>query len=134
MSRLARKPFTFSDGTYIPKGTLVEVAVFATHRDDTNYPEPSKFSPFRFVDKNSKENDGRKADMVSTHADFLAFGHGVHACPGRFFAADMLKLMMAHVVMNYDVKLAGGRPKPIWVFRHWIPKPSGELMFRNRKV
>ena len=110
------------------------MAVFATHRDDTNYPEPSKFSPFRFVDKNSKENDGRKADMVSTHADFLAFGHGVHACPGRFFAADMLKLMMAHVVMNYDVKLAGGRPKPIWVFRHWIPKPSGELMFRNRKV
>ena len=58
-----------------------------------------------------QEKDGKKVDLVSTQADFVAFGHGAHACPGRFFAAEVLKLMLAHVVMNYDVKLCGDRPK-----------------------
>lgn len=134
MSRIAEQPFTFSDGTFIPKGTRVEVAAFATHGDDANYPDPTTFDPFRFVDKTKKENEGRNVDMTSTHADFVAFGHGRHACPGRFFAANELKLMLAHIVMNYDVKLEkeGERPKDMWFMDACLPNRNAEVMFRKR--
>ncbi|KAF8075266.1 cytochrome P450 [Lyophyllum atratum] len=134
MERYARTPFTFSDGTYIPKGTVIAVAADATHRDDTNYEDPQTFNPFRFVDKTKKENAGRKVDMVSVRSDFVAFGHGRHACPGRFFAANELKIMMAHLVMTYDVKLEGdgGRPENMWFVTACIPNMKAEVLFRKR--
>jgi cytochrome P450 len=134
MPRVARQPFTFSDGTYIPKGTHIEVASHATHLDDLNYSDPARFDPFRFVDSTKKENKGRKVDMTSTHADFVAFGHGLHACPGRFFAADVLKLMLVHIVVNYDVKLEGEHPKNMWFLRSCIPSTTAKVMFRKRLV
>lgn len=134
MPRVARKPFTFSDGTHIPEGTHIEVAAHATHLDDSNYPDPNRFDPFRFADTTRRENKGRKLEMTSTHADFIAFGHGVHACPGRFFAADVMKVMLVHVVTNYDVKLEGEHPKNRWFIRSCIPSTTGEVMFRKRQV
>ncbi|RDB27628.1 Ent-kaurene oxidase [Hypsizygus marmoreus] len=132
MDRVARTPFTFSDGTYIPAGTTLQVAVQAAHLDDTNYDDPTVFDPFRFVDKTNKVNVGRKVDMTSTHADFVAFGHGRHACPGRFFAANELKLMLAHILMTYDVKLEGEHPKNMWFVTVCIPNTKGEVLFRKR--
>jgi cytochrome P450 len=85
------------------------------------------------VDTTKKENKGRKVDMAFTHADFVAFGHGLRACPGRFFAADVLKLMLIHIVMNYDINLVGKHPKNMWILgRSCIPSSTGEVMFRKR--
>jgi cytochrome P450 len=50
--------------------------------------------------------------FTSTAADSLYFGHGKHACPGRFFAATELRLLLAHLVTHYDLRLpdaAAGR-------------------------
>ncbi|KAG5643941.1 hypothetical protein DXG03_009353 [Asterophora parasitica] len=135
MERVARKPFTFSDGTYIPKGTVIAAAAHAMHIDETSYHDPNTFNPFRFVDKTKKENAGRKVDMASTHADFIAFGHGRHACPGRFFAANELKLMLAHLVMHYDVKLEEGseaRPENMWFVTACIPNVKAKVLLRKR--
>jgi cytochrome P450 len=134
MGRVARQPFAFSDGTYIPQGTHLCVAGHSTHLDDTNYPDPTIFHPFRFANKADEQNKGlRKLDMVTTHANSVAFGHGRHACPGRFFAAEMLKLTLAHIIMNYDVKLEGAHPKNTWILSTCIPSTTGEVMFRKRK-
>ena len=75
---------------------------------------------------------GRKVDMTATHTDFLPFGHGRHACPGRFFAAAELKLMLALIVMKYDVKLEGPHPENSWVVTTCFPNPKGEVLFRKR--
>ena len=131
MPRIVREPFTFSDGTYLPKGTYIGVPAHAIHLDESNYPNPTSFVPFRFVDK-AKESTGRKVDMTATHTDFLAFGHGRHACFGRFFAAMKVKLMLALTVMKYDVKLEGPRPENMWVLTVCAPNPKGEVLFRKR--
>ena len=133
MGRVARQPFTFSDGTYIPEGTHLSVAVQATHLDDANYTDPYIFSPFRFTHTMDGQTKTSRLDMATTHADFVAFGHGRHACPGRFFAAETLKLTLAHIAMNYDVKLEGGHPKSTWVLSTCIPSTTGEVLFRKRK-
>jgi len=134
MSRIVREPFTFSDGTYLPKGAYISVPAHAIHLDESNYADPVSFVPFRFVDevKNENESTGRKVDMTATSIDFLAFGHGRHACPGRFFAATELKLMLALVVMKYDVKLDGPHPENLWVVTSCVPNPKGEVLFRKR--
>ncbi|KAF9447789.1 cytochrome P450 [Macrolepiota fuliginosa MF-IS2] len=43
--------------------------------------------------------------LPATSPTFLAWGHGKHACPGRFFAAFVMKLMLAHLVLEFDFRV-----------------------------
>lgn len=47
------------------------------------------------------------AQFVGVGQTSLQFGYGRHACPGRFFAAHEIKMIMASFVMHYDVKMPG---------------------------
>lgn len=38
----------------------------------------------------------------------MGFGHGQHSCPGRFFAANEIKVALCHLLMKYDWKLSEG--------------------------
>lgn len=42
---------------------------------------------------------------VQTAPDYLVYGIGSQACPGRFFAAHEARVVTAHILMNYDFKL-----------------------------
>ncbi len=78
--RKAVKDVTLSDGTRIPKGTLVAAASVTAHTDDTRYPEPDVFDPFRFARmREGGVEDAVKHQLVNTSVDFLPFGHGKHA-------------------------------------------------------
>lgn len=56
--------------------------------------------------------------------------------PGRFFAAHELKTMMAHLVLNYDVKFAkeGVRPDDRHAIMGISPDPDAMVLFRKRKT
>lgn len=134
MRRIARHDYTFSDGMVVPRGTLLGVAARATHLDEKIYPDALNFDPFRFVKLQEQETGGRRFDLVTTSVDSLNFGHGRHACPGRYFIACELKLMLAHVIMNYDVKLEneGVRPKDMWFISACMPNMNAKVLFRRR--
>jgi len=130
MDRKIRKDFALSDGTVIPAGNTVAVAMFSTHYDAVYYKNPNKFDGLRFY---RMKGESTKQQFVSTSPDYLSFGHGRHACPGRFLAAYELKLMIAHVLLNYDVKLKGGiRPEAEWFMQMTFISPKHKLMFRKR--
>ncbi|THH27901.1 hypothetical protein EUX98_g6286 [Antrodiella citrinella] len=164
MARKAMKDFTFSDGTFIPKGGFVSVVERPLHHDAENYEEPEVFNPWRFVEhKNaakaeSGEGVAGRFGVVSTSAEYVTFGHGKHAwyailhdsydmvgerkadnggydSPGRFFAANELKAMLAHLVLTYDIKMEneGVIPPPFNFGMKMIPNPKGEIMYRRRK-
>ena len=80
MTRLALRPFTFSNGVTVPAGTLVTVPASAIHADERNYPNPDKFDGFRF--SRLRESEGNTAtsryQAVSTSTENLAFGLGRH--------------------------------------------------------
>ena len=61
-----------------------------------------------------RENDGQEhvAQLVSTSPDHLGFGHGKHACPGRFFASNEAKIILIHLLLKYDWRLPEGNPPP----------------------
>ncbi|TFY69205.1 hypothetical protein EVJ58_g555 [Rhodofomes roseus] len=106
--RVAMKDYTFSDGTFVPEGTFVAMASKATHTDETIYPRANEFDPFRFSEMRENDNNTEemtsKYGMVTLGTNHVPFGHGKHACPGRFFAAVELKAMLAHLLITYDVR------------------------------
>ncbi|KAJ7308690.1 cytochrome P450 [Mycena albidolilacea] len=104
VTRKALKDFTFSNGIIIPAGASVSVATHNMHNDARFYPEPELFKGFRFYDMMTFKDGKPSHQMLTTNADYLSFGYGRHACPGRFFAVNMFKIVMAHLLLNYDVR------------------------------
>ncbi|KAF5372482.1 hypothetical protein D9758_005286 [Tetrapyrgos nigripes] len=112
MNRLVLKDFTFSDGTTISAGTFVSAAANATHNDESIYPDAHQYRGFRFAEMKSENGGVVGQSMIKTTDKYMLFGHGKHACPGRFFAVNELKTMLAHCLLNYDFKFADRRTEP----------------------
>ena len=79
LTRKVMKDITLSDGTFLPKGTLVVAAAHSTHRDEVNYTDAETFDPFRFSKLREGEGEGLKHQFVNTSLDYISFGHGRHA-------------------------------------------------------
>lgn len=163
MTRKVLKPYTLSDGTFLPVGTFVSAASRAIHYDNANYENPEVFDGFRFSNIREEDGEGTKHQMVATGTDYLPFGHGRHAwceiippyilcgcisvgvvtdtppflhSPGRFFAANELKAMLAHIVLNYDIRTAepGVRPQDEYFATAVVPNSKATVMFRRRQT
>ncbi|KAL5940714.1 hypothetical protein ACKVV1_008384 [Pyricularia oryzae] len=109
--RRVMQPFTFSDGTAVPVGTMLAVPVYHIGRDPALFPQdPEKFDPYRFTRLRSKdaEGGGNHLQFASVTHGTMAFGWGKHACPGRFFAAAEIKLILLHVLLNFEVAVVPG--------------------------
>ncbi|KAG5651717.1 hypothetical protein H0H81_007722, partial [Sphagnurus paluster] len=80
MQRKVLKDFTFSDGTFVPKGHVIAVASFATHHDEENYSDPNVFDGFRFARMSDSENEAfNRHQAVTLSSDYVVFGNGRHA-------------------------------------------------------
>ncbi|EPE27439.1 Cytochrome P450 [Glarea lozoyensis ATCC 20868] len=115
-------------GVRLPYGSKVGIHAFPVHYDEDIYPEAQSFNPTRFCDDRSLEIKSEDASasqkqgqaLVTTSSNFMAFSHGRHACPGRFFAAQQLKLVLAYIAMNYEIEPVAQRPA-----NHWFVGSSG---------
>ena len=99
------------DGFVIKKGTRVRMNGRRAMLDAAAYPEPLRWDPYRFVRMRAAADaeQQRTAHLVSASPQHVGFGHGVHLCPGRFFAANEIKIALAHLLLKYDWKLAAGQ-------------------------
>ncbi|KAI8147964.1 cytochrome P450 [Fennellomyces sp. T-0311] len=88
-----------SNGTVIPPGHDVYINAWFNHHD-SSYEDATgdrnEFKPFRFV------NAGRPSTKVGD--DFLLFGEGKHACPGRWFAIQEIKTIISLLLRDYTVR------------------------------
>ncbi|KAI5865352.1 cytochrome P450 [Durotheca rogersii] len=109
----------------IPRGTILTIPVEAIHHDEAVYKNADAFYPFRFAQPGAirdiidatnettceasevagKPAEGGKQKTSATIDDaFLGFGFGKHACPGRFFALNEIKIFVAYMVLHYDIQ------------------------------
>ncbi|KAF8554882.1 hypothetical protein OG21DRAFT_1012740 [Imleria badia] len=81
-----------------------------------------------------EDGEGAKHQFIATSPEYLSFGHGLHACPGRFFAAAKLKMMLAHIVTMYDIKLEENTtcPRSLHIGNLIGVNPTAKAMFRKR--
>ena len=54
--------------------------------------------------------------------------------PGRFFAVNEIKLMLAFTLLRFDIKTKDGIRPPDWRLKWYIlPNRTAEILFRKRK-
>ncbi|KAH9218017.1 cytochrome P450 [Leptodontidium sp. 2 PMI_412] len=120
MNRIVTQPYTFKvSGLHLPVGTMTTAATAAIATDpDTFGVDSNSFDGHRFARLREANDAGQSAfKMGMATEDSLGFGLGSQACPGRFFAVNQIKLMLAKFLTRWDltlekngVKYEGGRP------------------------
>ena len=81
LTRLAMRPFTFSNGITVPPGTMVGAPLSAIHTDGEIYPSPDDFDGFRFAKLRERDGGGmaRSHQMGTTCTSHVPFGRGRYA-------------------------------------------------------
>ncbi|QDS74724.1 hypothetical protein FKW77_000811 [Venturia effusa] len=132
ISRHAQQDITLSDGTTIPKDARLGVPMLHMH-DPEFYPNPETFDGKRFLRLRELPENTNKYQFVTTSMDHLGFGHGKHACPGRFFASNEIKIMICHLLMKYDWRFKDNkRPANVRIFNETILDPKAEIQYKSR--
>ncbi|KAK0277736.1 hypothetical protein LTR35_009572 [Friedmanniomyces endolithicus] len=127
--RYARSDFHFKDGTLIPQGCMVFGNTPVLHRIVSE--EEARFDGFRSSRLAEGGEGTKQPQLVSTGGDNLNFGHGRHACPGRFFAAAEVKLILTKLILRYDMELIPGT-KPMRMYIGTTKIPETKLKIRMR--
>lgn len=86
-------------GYELQPGTTVTGCIYLTHQREDLYPEPKKFIPERFLERNYSP------------FEFMPFGGGVRRCIGEALAIFEMKLVLATIMAKYDLALATTRPE-----------------------
>ena len=107
--REAIQPINFHDGTHLPNGAHMGIPAGDIGMDPANYPDPTTFHPWRFHDL-TQQNPGAatRYQFVNVDETTLHWGYGRHACPGRFFASQTIKLMLSSMIQRFDIRLPDG--------------------------
>ncbi|KAF2641858.1 cytochrome P450 [Massarina eburnea CBS 473.64] len=134
------------EGVHLAYGTIVAAPWIPLAGDEQFYETPEVYDAFRYsrereryeglsAEDKAKEDvlKFRQTGLVTTNDRHLPFGHGRHACPGRFFVAHELKMMIGHLLIHYDIKPLKERPQPMWVGRNQVPAKA-DLEIRRLKV
>lgn len=120
----------------LPQGSRVSISAWGIHHDEDIYPNAYTFDAFRFSrpHENGMVADDKKDAhlLVSPSEDYLPFGFGRHACPGRYFAAVETKLFLAYLAVHYDLKQVHKRPGFVSLGHLPTPPIKGKLMIRRK--
>lgn len=125
MGRFVEKEIVLHDGTTLPQGSYVQVAI--NNMDPHIYPDPEKFDYTRSLQTS--------AQFVATGPEHLCFGHGEYACPGRFFASNEIKIALCHLLLKYDWRFVPGDDVPdfLWFDAFRATPPELQVQVRRRK-
>ncbi|CAG8751232.1 25431_t:CDS:2, partial [Gigaspora rosea] len=104
--------YTFSNGITVPKGRDVYVYSQDTAFNNKLYGETSnEFQPKRHI---TSFSNGKTVNSPATKVDrsFIIFGGGKHACPGRFFSVNEIKICLHKLILKYNIRTESGKIVP----------------------
>ncbi|GEM_PF-270974 len=100
---LRKATAAFQAGDYtIPKGTLVMVSPAVSQRL-APFTEPQQFDPDRFL---AERHENVRGAMID-------FGMGAHKCAGMRFAQLEMKIILAALLDQFDLRILGGTVRPL---------------------
>ncbi|KAI0183417.1 cytochrome P450 [Xylaria flabelliformis] len=140
--RAATQPFMFSDGTKLAIGDWACTPVRAIMQSEKYYPQPLEFNGFRFVKPHdlSRVSDRKFAilqpkpsKLVDVNLTWHVWGIGRMACPGRYYATAVMKVIISQLIMHYDTKLVDADAGRWFTWRStMLPKKDTMVIFTPR--
>ncbi|KAJ7767962.1 cytochrome P450 [Mycena maculata] len=89
------------NGRSIPKGTIVALASYSQHVSEENFfPDPLSYRPERWLPGGLGPGSILNKSVVTT------FTSGPHGCPGRGFAIQQMRHVIARLVLAFDLTLS----------------------------
>lgn len=95
--RILKKPFDLMGYHFKPR-TVLSPCVYLVHQREDLYPEPKKFKPERFLER-----------QFSPY-EYFPFGGGNRRCIGMGLAMLEMKLILAAIVSRFELALTTSRP------------------------
>jgi cytochrome P450 len=134
MRRRVERDMTLSNGIKLKVGDRIAVD---SHRmwDSSLHAQPERWDPYRFLAMRTADpaKENTAALLVTTSPDHLGFGHGRDACPGRFFAANEVKVAICHILLKYDWELVPGTDtKPVMMGLIASSSPTARINIRRQ--
>lgn len=120
VGRQLKEPFEIMGYTF-EAGTSLFPSIYLTHHREDIYPEPKKFKPERFLER-----------QFSPY-EFLPFGGGNRRCLGYAFALFEMKLVLATILSQVELELRDRHPlKP--ARRGFTFTPSGGVKMAVKRI
>lgn len=143
MRKVIKDGLVTPDGMKLPKNSLFSFFSEPVQHDPDKFEDPFKYDPFRTsrereaaADEDGKPG-GHALTVVSTSPNYLPWGHGKHACPGRFLVDLELKMLLTYLLTNYDIEFPaeykGQRPPTIWLAEVGLPPRGAKIRVKRRK-
>jgi cytochrome P450 len=125
-------PYTLPCGRVLPAHTCIAVASGPIAQSEEYYESPNEFDGFRFDRERQSSSAGATSAnyFTSTGGGSLIFGHGKLACPGRFFAGLESKLILIHILLNYELRL-DVRPDNLKFADANFPDPAKSVLWKR---
>ncbi|KAK6065745.1 cytochrome P450 oxidoreductase [Seiridium cupressi] len=105
-------PTQLSVGPSLPAGSLICVDANHLTTDPSRWSNAETFEPMRFFRMRQEPGQENLHQFTSLGSDVPVWGDGLQACPGRVFAASTIKIILAHLLLSYDLQLPEGAQKP----------------------
>ncbi|KAG0645991.1 Benzoate-para-hydroxylase [Hyphodiscus hymeniophilus] len=86
-------------GHHIKTGTVVAVPTFTIHRKADLFPQPERFNPDRWLNKDDEEQ------MHNLRSYVIPFSMGSRACIGRHIAIVELQILVSSLIRRYNMEL-----------------------------
>ncbi|EHK22097.1 uncharacterized protein TRIVIDRAFT_216144 [Trichoderma virens Gv29-8] len=114
-------------GPYVlPKGAMCIVLISRAHQHPDNYGDEGKvFDGFQW--------DKKQRPAVQGNHDFLTFGLGRWACPGRQLAIHEIKIVLYMFFSKFDIKLKANTFRTTNTINTTAVAPDATLLLRRRK-
>lgn len=140
MNRIVTRDYEFKcSGLKLPKGTMVTAPAAAIATDPDTFDDPETFDPHRYLRMREESAQASSLVLGMSTIDSLGFGLGNQACPGRFLAVNNLKLMLARLLVGWDLTLEkdGNEfrgPRPKMGYKDFSVVPPSTYNLRVRKI
>ncbi|XXG95656.1 hypothetical protein Hte_001925 [Hypoxylon texense] len=107
---------TLATGDFLPEYTHVYVGQRVLGWQERYFPRATEFLPERWMEPD-KEKMGNPS--IEDRRAWIPFGYGTHACGGRVLALEELKLVVARVVGEFEVRFREDPHRP-FNYDHWV--------------
>ncbi|KAJ7839961.1 hypothetical protein B0H14DRAFT_2587708 [Mycena olivaceomarginata] len=122
--------FTLPNGLAVPKNSTIGVSMDGIHFDEEYYDRPTEAL--------ASDEPRVNVDLVTISVHWLPFSHVVSFsfffCPGRFFPANNVKMILAQLLFDYEIEPFAARPPNFAIGDMSVVPVDATMVIRKREL